>query len=202
MSSDAQARSTRPGAARPGGRTARTRERVLDAVTSLLLEEGYEALTVDAVAARSGVHRTTVYRRWRDTGSLLADSLDAAREQTWEPPDTGTLLGDLTGINRQIVAALTEDPSITRALIAASFRSPAAARALRSFWEDRYARAAVAVERAARRGEAAGNVDARTVLIASCAPIFYELAVMRSPATEDIAERYARAGVAVAARRP
>lgn len=71
---------------------------------------------------------------------------------------------------------MTEEPSITRALITASFRSPAAAHAIRSFWEDRYARAAVAVERAAGRGEATAGIDPRTVLIASCAPIFYELA--------------------------
>src|SRR3954468_22217388 len=107
MSPDAQAASAIPGAVRPGGRTARTRERVLDAVTSLLLEGGYDALTVDAVAERSGVHRTTVYLRWRDTGTLLSDALDAAREQAWEPPDTGSLPGDLVEINRQIVAALT-----------------------------------------------------------------------------------------------
>jgi AcrR family transcriptional regulator len=175
---------------------------VLDAVASLLLEDGYDALTVDAVAARSGVHRTTVYRRWRDTGSLLADSLDAAREQTWVPPDTGSLLGDLTEVNRQIAAAMTEEPSISRALITASFRSPAAAHALRSFWEDRYSSAAVVVERAAGRGEATAGIDPRTVLIASCAPIFYELALMRSPASIDIAERYARVGVAVAAGLP
>ncbi|PWK47044.1 TetR family transcriptional regulator [Actinoplanes xinjiangensis] len=180
----------RPAAARPGGRTARTRERVLDAVASLLLEGGFDALTVDAVAARSGVHRTTVYRRWRDTGALLAASFDAAREQPWQPPDTGSLLGDLTEINRQIVAALTEEPSITRALITASFRSPAAADALRGFWSDRFTTAAVVVERAAP------GADARTVLIASCAPIFYELALMRSPATDDLAERYARVGAA------
>jgi AcrR family transcriptional regulator len=179
-----------PGAARPGGRTARTRQRVLDAVTSLLLEGGFDALTVDAVAARSGIHRTTVYRRWRDTGALLADALDAAREQPWQPPDTGSLLGDLTEINRQIVAALSEEPSITRALITASFRSAAAAQALRAFWEDRFTAAAVVV------GRAAPTADARTVLITACAPIFYELALLRSPARDDLAERYARAGAA------
>lgn len=199
MASAPQLPSAFPGETRPGGRTARTRERVLDAVASLLREGGYDAVTMDAVAARSGVHRTTVYRRWRDPGGLLADALDAAREQPWEPPDTGSLLDDLVAINRQIVAAVTEEPSITRALVAASFRSPAAAHALRSFWENRYASAAVAVERATRRGEAADGVDARTVLIASSAPIFYELVLMRSPMPEDIAERYARAGVAVAA---
>ncbi|EXG81955.1 transcriptional regulator, TetR family [Cryptosporangium arvum DSM 44712] len=168
---------------------------MLDAVADLLLEAGYDGLTIDAVAARSGVHRTTVYRRWRDTGGLLADALDAAREVPWEPPDTGSLAGDLTEINRQIVAALTEEPSITAALIAASFRSPAAAAALRSFWEDRYAIAAIVVERVAP------GVPARPVLLASCAPVFYELVLLRGPAPGDeLAERYARLAAASVSR--
>ncbi len=200
MEFTAQPRCTGPGATRPGGRTARTRQRVLDAVAAVLLEQGYDTLTIDAVAARSGVHRTTVYRRWRDPGGLLADAVDAAREQSWQPPDAGSLLGDLTAINRQVVAALTGQPSITSALIAASFRSPAAARALRSFWEDRYTRAAVVVERAAGRGETGAHVDARTVIVAACAPVFYELTLMRNPPPADIAERYARIAAAAAAR--
>ncbi|MEU4558664.1 TetR/AcrR family transcriptional regulator [Actinoplanes sp. NPDC023936] len=187
------------GAARPGGRTARTRERVLEAVTAILPEKGFDGLTVEAVAARSGVHRTTVYRRWRDTGGLLADAFDAAREMPWEPPDTGTLLGDLTEVNRQVVAALTERPSIAQALIAASFRSAVAATALREFWEDRFARAGVVVSRAAERGEIGTDAGAREVLVAACAPVFYELVLMRAPVTDDLAERYARAGAAVAA---
>ncbi len=186
-----------PGAVRPGGRTARTRQRVLDAVAALLLDEGYDALTIDAVAARSGIHRATVYRRWRDTGGLLADTVDAAREQDWEPPDTGSLTGDLIEINHQVVAALTIHPSIAQALIAASFRSPAAARALRTFWEDRYERAAVVVTRA---GVTTG---AREVIVAACSPVFYELALMRNPAPGGLAERYARmAAAAVADRLP
>jgi AcrR family transcriptional regulator len=176
-----------PGAARPGGRTARTRERVLAGVAALLLDSGYEALTVDNVAARSGVHRTTVYRRWRDPGGLLADTLDAARDQPWEPPDTGSLVGDLTEINRQVVEALTGRPSLTQALIAASFRSSAAAHALQSFWEDRYARTAVVVHRAVARGEAGAGIDARTVIVATCAPVFHELTLTRTPPPADIA---------------
>ena len=192
MKPDTQVPSPDARVTRPGGRTARNRDLVLAAVASLLLEAGYDALTVDAVAARSGIHRTTVYRRWRDTGGLLADSLEAAREQAWEPPDTGSLLGDLTRINEQIAGALTTEPSIVRALIAASFRSPAAASALRSFWEDRFALAAVVVERAVARREAGADTDARTLLVGSCAPVFYELALMRGPAPGDLAARYAR----------
>jgi fructosamine-3-kinase len=177
---------------RPGGRTARVRQQVLDAVGVILVEQGYDALTIEAVAERSGVHRTTVYRRWRDTGSLLADAIDTARDQAWEPPDTGSLLGDLTEINRQVATGITGLPA---ALIAASFRSPRAAEALRDFWEDRYARAAVVVERAVRRGEVPATVDARTLLITAGAPLFYELILMRHPAPAGIAERYAAAAL-------
>lgn len=174
---------------RPGGRTARTREKVLAAVAAILVEDGYDALTVDAVADLSGVHRTTVYRRWRDTGGLLADALDAAREQPWPVPDTGTLLGDLTAVNEQVAAALTERPSITYALIAASFRSPRAAAALRDFWEDRYARAAVVVRRAAP------DADPRTVLVVATAPLFHEIALIRNPDVAGLAARYAEAAL-------
>lgn len=61
-------------ARRPGGRTARTRAQVHDAVVAQLMEHGYDELTVDAVAARAGVHRTTVYRRWRTSADCWRTS--------------------------------------------------------------------------------------------------------------------------------
>lgn len=187
------------GSRRPGGRTARTRASVLQAVSELLTEKGYDALDIDTVAERAGVHRTTVYRRWRDTGGLLADAVRASREQPWDPPDTGSLVGDLTAINREVVAALTGRPSLTYALIAASFRAPAAAEALRDFWHDRYTRAAVVVHRAVTRGEAAPTVDPRSILIAATAPLFHELALIRGAAAGDLAQRYARLAATAAA---
>src|SRR3954449_2137582 len=90
--------STRP---RPGGRTARIRAQVLDAVRAELGEHGYDGLSMDAVATRAGVHRTTVYRRWGDVGGLLADVLDAASDDDWQPPDTGSLEGDLEALNQE-----------------------------------------------------------------------------------------------------
>src|SRR5690349_5745918 len=133
-------------ARRPGGRTAEVRRRVLAATRDLLVAGGFDALGVDAVAERCGVHRTTVYRRWRDVGGLLADVLAEAAGDDWAPPDTGSLAGDLAALNREVHLALTSGPEITGALIAASFRSERAATALRDFWDDRYARCAVIVE--------------------------------------------------------
>src|SRR5215204_176225 len=61
--------------ARPGGRTARTRAAVLDATVAELAEHGHAALTVEAVAARAGVNKTTLYRRWGGKDGLLADAV-------------------------------------------------------------------------------------------------------------------------------
>ncbi|MFC4107358.1 TetR/AcrR family transcriptional regulator [Micromonospora zhanjiangensis] len=171
---------------------------MLDAVGAQLVEHGYDGLSVDAVAERSGVHRTTVYRRWRDVGGLLVDVLAEATGDDWRAPDTGTLAGDLVAVNREVHAALTGDPPVTLALIAASFRSRPAADALRTFWADRYDRCAVIVRRAVDRGELPARTDARRLLVAVTAPLYHELVLLRSDAGPELAERAALDAVAAA----
>lgn len=182
---------------RPGGRTARVRTQVLGSVGPLLVEHGYDGLTIEAVAARSGVHRTTVYRRWGDVGGLLADVLEAAGGDTWRPADTGSLQGDLTALNEEVQAGLTEDPPVTLALIAASFRSGEAAEALRRFWDDRYARCAPVVTRAVARGELPAATDARKLLVTATAPVYHHLVLLRTPADPALPADAAR-GAALA----
>ncbi|ALV53927.1 TetR/AcrR family transcriptional regulator [Streptomyces althioticus] len=184
---------------RPGGRSARIRAQVLEAVRELLVEQGFDALSVDAVAERAAVHRTTVYRRWRDVGGLLADVLDAAGDDGWQPPDTGTLEGDLTAVNGEVEVGLTGEP-VTAALIAASFRSTQAAEALRRFWDERYERCAVVVERALARGEVPEGTCARRVVVAATAPVYQQVLLLRGGADPTLA-RQAAAGVALAASR-
>lgn len=192
---DSPHRGSRP---RPGGRTARIRAQVLEAVRSELTEHGYDALTVDSVAARAGVHRTTVYRRWHDVGGLLTDVFAAASDQDWHPGDTGSLHGDLAVLNREIQDSLTEQPSIAAALIAVSFRSEEAARALRRLWEDRYRRCEVIVQRAIQRGELSPPVDARALLIAATAPLYHLLILLRTPPDADLPDRAAAAAALAA----
>ncbi|MEU0742902.1 TetR/AcrR family transcriptional regulator [Streptomyces sp. NPDC006134] len=176
---------------RPGGRTARIRTQVLDAVLGELGEHGYDGLTMEAVAARAGVHRATVYRRWGDVGGLLADVLDAVGDDAWQPPDTGSLRGDLARLNHEIQDALTARPPVAAALIAASFRSEQAALAQRRLWEDRYARCEIVVGRAVRRGELPPHTDARRLLIAATAPIYHQLVLLRTPPEPDLPDQAA-----------
>ncbi|MFC6883560.1 MULTISPECIES: TetR/AcrR family transcriptional regulator [Actinomadura] len=80
---------------RPGGRSARVRAAVHRAVQELLTDEGAEPLTIPVVAARAGVHATTVYRRWGSVGDLLADVTTSRFSGDIVVPDTGSLRGDL-----------------------------------------------------------------------------------------------------------
>jgi AcrR family transcriptional regulator len=156
-------------------------------VEAELLDHGVDGLTIDAVAERSGVHRATVYRRWRDVGGLLADALAAGREDGWQPADHGSLTADLVALNRDVVEHLTGERSLSRALIVASYRSVAAAAALREFLDDRYQRCEVVVERGVARGEAPAGTDARRLLVAATAPLYHEILLLGGTADDALA---------------
>src|SRR3954468_9201312 len=97
------------GAIRPGGRTARTRAAVLDAVRGELEDVGYAGLTLERVAERSGVHLATLYRRWRTVEGLVVDLLGEIGSTQVPIPDTGSLDPDLRALALEI-ARLYQQP--------------------------------------------------------------------------------------------
>ncbi|TDU90008.1 TetR family transcriptional regulator [Kribbella voronezhensis] len=183
---------------RPGGRTARVRADVLAAVERELAASGYDNLTIEMVAASSGVHRTTIYRRWGSVAGLLVDLLASGADDDWQPADTGSLEADLIRLNREVRDALAQQPSLTGAVIAASFRTAEAAEALTSFWQDRYVRSEVVVSRAIDRGEIPSDTDAQRLLIACTAPVYHQLVLLRQPMTRAAADRAAKDAAAAA----
>ncbi|MFJ9409378.1 TetR/AcrR family transcriptional regulator C-terminal ligand-binding domain-containing protein [Streptomyces sp. NPDC101393] len=200
-----------PGTRRPGGRTARTRAAVRDAVLTGLTEHGYPGLTVEYVAEHSGVHKTTLYRRWGDVEGLVADALDLAGEDSWLPPDTGSLAGDLRALAREVVESFT-DPAVAvsgSAMIAAAFQSERAATALRAYYAERFTRCEAIVERAIARGElpsgpAAADpapldtptLDAGALVRSVSAPLFFRLFITREPVDGALADQAAAATLA------
>ncbi|MFF8373356.1 TetR/AcrR family transcriptional regulator C-terminal ligand-binding domain-containing protein [Streptomyces lydicus] len=193
-----------PGTRRPGGRTARTRAAVRDAVLAGLTEHGYPGLTVEYVAEHSGVHKTTLYRRWKDVEGLVVDALDLAGEDSWLPPDTGSLEGDLRALAQEVVASFT-DPAVAAsgsAMIAAGFQSERAAAALRAYYTERFTRCEALVERALQRGElpapAAGGIDAGALVRAVSAPLFFRLFITREPIDDALAGQAVAAALAAA----
>lgn len=89
---DPKAPSPRP---RTGGRSARVVRDVFAAAIEVFAERGYGALSIDEVATRAGVNKTTVYRRWPTKGALLRAALLDLRAADDATPDTGDLAKDL-----------------------------------------------------------------------------------------------------------
>jgi AcrR family transcriptional regulator len=139
---------------RPGGRSARVRAAVHHAVEELIAEASLsgtstETITLPMVAARAGVHATTVYRRWGTLGDLLSEVATHRFSGDIVVPDTGTLRSDLERWAADVATDLS-DPDVLalmRATIGAAGVDGSCACV-----EDRNAQLAAMLERERLRG--------------------------------------------------
>ncbi|MFF5209509.1 TetR/AcrR family transcriptional regulator [Streptosporangium sp. NPDC000396] len=139
----------------------RKEQQIFQATLELLAGKGYEGLTVEGVAERSGVNKTTIYRWWPSKAALLAAALIETDLLAIEPPDTGSLREDLESLVRGMAALLTRPPTagIAVAALGAAVHHPELAVAAQRFFADRFAREEAVFERARRRGELPGTAD-------------------------------------------
>lgn len=170
---------------------------VLSAVSELLMEVGYEDMSVEDVAARAGVHKTTVYRRWPTKPELVVDAVGAQSEEDVPVPDTGTLLGDLQAFARAIAANIGSDGGARRsrslvAAVAALTSSDQLVDRMHEFWAGRFTNASVIVERAIERGELPADTDPDLLIEALIGPLWVRLLLTGLPITDRLADDIAR----------
>lgn len=188
------------GTRRPGGRTARTRAAVLAAALAELTAEGYDGFTLEAAAARAGVHKTTVYRRWGSKERLVAEALQTIAHSRVEVPDTGDLDRDLQLLARAVTATLaTADGAGTvRAMVSGAQHSDAVRRLVTAFWADRTAQASEIVRRAVERGQLPPGTQPDLVIRYLGAPLYHQLLVTLEPLSTATADLTAAATAAAA----
>ncbi|GAA4340103.1 TetR/AcrR family transcriptional regulator [Variovorax defluvii] len=158
---------------RPGGRSARVQAAVHLATRQLLDERDRADITVPMIAARAGVTPSTVYRRWGDLAELLADVAVERLRPEGEPPDTGSVQGDLVAwadqfrdeMNSDLGRAMVRDVVLGRGVDAAD-EPCACARFSKSQLE-------VILERGKARGEQGPEVD--VLMDHVVAPIVYRM---------------------------
>ena len=139
---------------RPGGRSARVRDAVFDAVEALMAQNKGALPSMAEIAARAGVNPTSLYRRWGDTKYLAAEVAFDRLNRDFPIPDTGSLRGDMLGWASAAARHLSERKnSMLLRIIAADAQSP---RALPI--EQRGAELEAMLERARARGEAAPDL--------------------------------------------
>jgi AcrR family transcriptional regulator len=91
---------------RTDGRLDRSRDpAILNAALATLTENGYHATNMNDIAARAGVGKAAIYRRWSSKAALLTDALVYWRPEllSADAPDTGSLLGDLDALVERAV---------------------------------------------------------------------------------------------------
>jgi AcrR family transcriptional regulator len=185
---------------RTGGRSARVREAVLAAVLDELNVNGYAALSVEAVATRAGVNKTTVYRRWPTLDDLLVDALTTWSEDAIPGHDTGNIETDLLTLGRELADQLNGGigRQIVAVVLTAGLRSPQLREATRRYFDLQAVRAAPIVAQAIDRGELPANTDANALLTTFRAPLFYRMVTTGDPIDEDSIAQTTRVTLAAA----
>lgn len=174
---------------RPGGRTARIRVAVLEATVSALIEHGYDGLTMERIADRAGVNKTTLYRRWGSRIGLVVDAVEYYAAAQADVPDTGDIDEDLRRWARSIHTMLTG--KVSGALVRAVFSAgdTAELRHLRQrFWLSRVVLVRPLVERAIIRGQLPPGTDTDEVIRHVGAPLYYRLLVLAEPLSVESAD--------------
>lgn len=138
---------------RPRGRAARVRADVHRAVVDLLQELPVDGLTIPLIAQRSGVHQTTIYRRWGTAAGVIEDVVAAGPARTVPLPDTGSLRGDLEAYATAVADTLSGPLRVV--ILRTAITNPDAAKV----FTERRAQLRTMLQRAHRRGEDAPPVD-------------------------------------------
>lgn len=133
---------------------------VLAAVRAELAETGIDGLSVERVARRAEVNKTSVYRRWPTRGALVAAAMEGLLEDFSASPDTGTLRGDLLALATPIaeLAARPDGVALLRAALSPAAASDVGAIASRQVTE-RVTPVFGIAERARTRGEWRADAD-------------------------------------------
>jgi AcrR family transcriptional regulator len=158
-------------------RSIKSHQAMLQATLELLAEAGFDAMSIDAIAARAGVGKTTIYRRYASKEELVADAIESVREEV-VIPDTGNLQGDLDALI-QNAAQITLNPlgrqTVAMIISSASSNTQFAQIYWIKYLQPRRKTFAIVLERAKARNEIPTDLDSDLVFDTMSAIMLYAL---------------------------
>jgi AcrR family transcriptional regulator len=162
---------------------------ILDATVQELVDAGYAAMTVDAVAARSGTSKATIYRRWSTKAELVAEAVETHAFAELPIEDTGDVRADLLRYLTALERALSGlDGDLLVALTIEKLRNPDLAAAFTdNFVTARRTRLLQLLRNAVARGDLRPDTDVE--LLADVGPALFHHAVVKGQRRRGLAER-------------
>ena len=166
------------------------RDAVLGAAGELMLEGGLAAATMEAIAARAGVSKRTLYKYWPSRGAVALEGFMRNAASSWSVPDDASAVGALTALVVSAARLFAGTPAgpLMRSLIADAQTQDEIATAIREQWlRPRRAVAADLIRRGVAEGELRADIDVEVTLDLLFAPVYYRLLLGHEPMTDAFA---------------
>ena len=180
---------------RPGRpRNARHDEAIREATLEIMQEQGYRGVTIDGVAARAGVGRPTIYRRWPSKPALIVAALVQSARLALPAPNTGSLRRDLIAVQRHQVELMSTPDTrrVTAGLIADLADDPELADVyVRQYLVPRRETVWQVLQRGVERGELDADADLAFIYDLLVGPLFMRAVVWGQRLAADAAEQTA-----------
>ena len=167
-------------------RSDQARQSILESTLELLQETGFEALSVEGIAAHAGVGKATVYRWWPNKAAVVIDAFLTWVEPELKFPKAPTVREQIMLQMRRLTKLMRgQFGTVLGAMIGAGQSQPEILEAIRTKWlEPRRKEARVLVQQAQSRGELRSDIAADTILDILYAPLYFRL--MIGHATVDL----------------
>ena len=157
-------------------RSAQADEAIVDAALALLSEEGFDRLSMDAVAARAGVGKATIYRRWASKEALVIEAV-ARRTDPFAVESTGSVRDRLvTLLETMLATSRSPVGRLLPCMVGATVSNPALARHYRDqILTPRRGRIAEIVRAGIASGELRADVDVEVAVDQVVGPLLYRI---------------------------
>jgi AcrR family transcriptional regulator len=174
--------STRLSAGSVDPRAARSRVAVLRAAVDELGAAGYSAFSIESVAARAGVAKSTVYRHWPNSLAVITDALETFHQQL-VPPPTGSPRANVVALIGHVAEILANSPfaACIPALIEGARRDAAVAQFHFRYGAERRAELAAVIRSAISAGEVSESIDVDLAVLLLLGPLFYHRLMAAEP---------------------
>ncbi|MGI8447034.1 MAG: TetR/AcrR family transcriptional regulator [Streptosporangiaceae bacterium] len=164
-------------------RVERSRQVILRAAVAELGAAGYGAFTIESVATRAGVAKSTIYRHWPDKVALISDAFETFHEQIVPPIEDLTARESLRRLLRHVAEVIASSPfsACVPALIEGAERDPGLAEFRHRYSALRRQTLTSLIARGVADGEFRAGPDPELVAQALLGPIFYQRLMTSEP---------------------